>query len=424
MPFLDSVGKSDEHGPERGALIRPWMSYWPPEAGSELHAMLQENVPEVLIWRFDPNNPFDRPWQLWTKSAILSGKVCTSKVLMPGDLGTIGDTEDTKKDDQRTSQLNGRDTHETKQNSSSEPIATPPATPPNIFCYPDRQLGTKQIDSEIAALKIPFVVPVQLNYLSEDPLYSTTKPYHTRLPFMGKIRRSNIVAQGYPNVKIHDIRGHEDNFVFDKSGFQFFRIPVGITNWTNQAAKDQYLPAMETWLKDFFKAQRVHIFTYTYRCDDRERTPTETWVGPYMRAHCDVTLNSGLRRLNLHLPEEAEEIKKGRWRMVGLWRALTGPHQDRPLALLDNRSLSQDDLIGADVVFPHYCDEGYEVRHSPHHRWFYKQCLEADEALMFKLYDSAKDQVQFCPHAAFIDPSVPEDTPRRASIELRAIIVG
>lgn len=55
-----------------------------------------------------------------------------------------------------------------------------------------------------------------------------------------------------------------------------------------------------------------------------------------MRAHCgrfyfipveyldvvqlttpDVTLNSGLRRLNLHLPEEAEEIKKGRWRMVG-----------------------------------------------------------------------------------------------------------
>lgn len=31
----------------------------------------------------------------------------------------------------------------------------------------------------------------------------------------------------------------------------------------------------------------------------------------------DVTLNSGLRRLDLHLPDEASEIKRGRWRMVG-----------------------------------------------------------------------------------------------------------
>jgi len=77
-----------------------------------------------------------------------------------------------------------------------------------------------------------------------------------------------------------------------------------------------------------------------------------------------------------------------------LWRALTGPHQDRPLALLDNRSFSQQDLVGADVVFPHYCDEGYEVRYKPTHRWFYKSRMTPDEALMFKLYDSSADNVR------------------------------
>ncbi|KAL0932827.1 uncharacterized protein CTRU02_211790 [Colletotrichum truncatum] len=104
---------------------------------------------------------------------------------------------------------------------------------------------------------------------------------------MGKIRRSNIVAQAHSNVKIHDINGHEDKFTFAQSGFQFFHIPVDVSKWTEDSAKNQYLPAMEKWLMDYFKAKKVHIYTYTYRCENRERTASESWIGPYMRAHCD-----------------------------------------------------------------------------------------------------------------------------------------
>lgn len=392
LPFLDSVGETDEHGPEKGSLVRPWKAYWPPEAGSELHAMLEQNVPEVLTWRFNPKDPFDRPWQSWTKSAILSGKVCTSTVLQPAVNGVVYETP--------TAQ---------EERAASEEA---------------RQRNSKLLDAQITSLHLPHTTPKQFNYLSGDPLYLTTKPYHTRLPFMGKIRRSNIIAQGYSGVNIYDLRNHEKEFTLDRSGFQYCHIPVPIAQWTNETAKNQYLPLMETWLKEFFGATRVHIFTYTFRCENRDRTSTESWVGPYMRAHCDVTLNSGIRRLNLHLPEEAEKIMKGRWRMVGLWRALTGPYQDRPLALLDHRSLAAHDLLGADVVFPHYCDEGYEVRYSPLHRWFYKSRMTPDEALLFKLYDSSPEEVRFCPHGAFVDPSVPEGTPQRASVELRAIIIG
>ncbi|KAJ4307678.1 hypothetical protein N0V84_012562 [Fusarium piperis] len=297
MPFLDSIGGSDEHGPERQALVRPWQSYWPPEEGSELHHLLQEKVPEVLTWRFDPKKPFDRPWQAWAKQAVLSGRM---------------------------------------------------------------QRRVQELDAEIETLSLPFTVPNQLNYLAEDPVYETNKPYHTRLPFMSEIRRSNLYAQGYAGVKIYDLGGHQDNFTLDKSGFQYVKAPVGITKWTNESAVDQYLPAMETWLKQFFHSPRVEIITYT-------NIPLTV---------SDATLNSGLRRLNLHLPNEAEEIKKGRWRLIG-----------------------------------------------PLHRWFYKQCMTPDDALILKLYDSVEGGVRFCPHAAFIDSLVPDDTPQRASIEIRAIII-
>lgn len=123
-----------------------------------------------------------------------------------------------------------------------------------------------------------------------------------------------------------------------------------------------------------------------------------------------------------------------------MWRPLTTPYQDRPLALLDNRSLCAKDLVPADVLFPHHCDEGYEVLYSPDHRWFYKQGMDSEEVLMFKLYDSSSEHVRceklhfitvtsrlpcitVCPHSAFVDPSVPADTPPRASVEFRAILI-
>jgi len=119
------------------------------------------------------------------------------------------------------------------------------------------------LDSKVSALGLRHVVPDQFNYLADDPTHLTTKPYHTRLLFMGQIGRSNIVAQGYPGVNIYDILNQEDEFSLEESGFQYFKIPVDITHWTNETARHQCLPLMEEWLKDFFKAQPVYIFTDT-----------------------------------------------------------------------------------------------------------------------------------------------------------------
>jgi hypothetical protein len=94
-----------------------------------------------------------------------------------------------------------------------------------------------------------------------------------------------------------------------------------------------------------------------------------------------------------------------------------------------------------DIVYPHFIDEAYEVKYNPAHRWFYKRGMTQDDVIVFKLYDSMKSEAtgksnnqtidqramltwSVCPHSAFVDPSVPSDTPRRASIEVKAIVLG
>ena len=48
--------------------------------------------------------------------------------------------------------------------------------------------------------------------------------------------------------------------------------------------------------------------------------------------------------------------------------------------------------------------------------------MRRDEALVFKVYDSAKDgRARFTPHTAFEDPATPRGAVPRQSIEARAL---
>ena len=79
--------------------------------------------------------------------------------------------------------------------------------------------------------------------------------------------------------------------------------------------------------------------------------------------------------------------------------------------MCDYRSISEDDLVRADIVFPHYCDEGYEVKYNPHHRWFYKQVMSSSEVIVFKLFDSctteARREFPTSSHASWYSDTVP-----------------
>ena len=109
-----------------------------------------------------------------------------------------------------------------------------------------------------------------------------------------------------------------------------------------------------------------------------------------------------------------------------VWRVLSPPPQDVPLALCNARSLDPGDLVAADAVFdrpgqPEWSFEALLVRYNPRHRWSYYSGMSREEALVFKTYDSDPAQPVHVPHCAFDDPTCPPGVAPRASIEMRAI---
>jgi hypothetical protein len=137
----------------------------------------------------------------------------------------------------------------------------------------------------------------------------------------------------------------------------------------------------------------------------------------------DHTVKSGPQRVHELLPEEADELLRGRVQIINLWRPIHGPVRDFPLAVCDASTVRPDDLVAADLIYRHRVGETYQVIYNPAHRWFYVPEMRTDEALLLKCFDTRTDgTARFAPHTGFVDPTTPADAPPRQSIEVRTLV--
>lgn len=115
-----------------------------------------------------------------------------------------------------------------------------------------------------------------------------------------------------------------------------------------------------------------------------------------------------------------------RFAHYNIWRALSPPPQDLPLAVCDSRSVSASDLVEADAMMdiPGKRESSYVglvVRYNSRHRWAHFPHMNRDEVLVFKTHDSDPAHPIYVPHTAFNDPTCPSGVAPRSSIEMRAI---
>ena len=115
-----------------------------------------------------------------------------------------------------------------------------------------------------------------------------------------------------------------------------------------------------------------------------------------------------------------------RFAHYNVWRALSAPPQDVPLAVCDARTVRAADLIAADAVFdapgePEWSFEGLVLAHAPGHRWHWFSDMHREEALVFKT-TTARPVVRtaYRTWLSTIPPARREWAPR-ASIEMRAL---
>lgn len=144
---------------------------------------------------------------------------------------------------------------------------------------------------------------------------------------------------------------------------------------------------------------------------------------PARFAHVDITDDTAQNFARKSAPEGRSIERHAHF---NVWRAISGPPQDVPLALCDARSVEPADMIVADAIFdeagkPEWSFESWVIAHNPAHRWHWFSDMTPQEALIFKTNDSDAAYAHCVPHVAFDDPDCPADAQPRASIEMRAI---
>lgn len=237
------------------------------------------------------------------------------------------------------------------------------------------------------------------------------------------IRRRRTGVHELRTVSIRNGRLHAGELSLDGSGFVLVEHRTRVKDFFDpEALKAVYYPEVERLIRELSGAARVVMFDHTLRSGDEGEREARLVREPVLSAHNDYTEWSGPQRVRDMLPDEAEALLERRFAIIQVWRAINQPIESNPLAVADARSVAFEDFLLAERRYPNRVGQTYRLMHSPGHRWFYFPRMRRDEALVFKVFDSAKDgRARFTPHTSFDDPTSPPDAPARQSIEARAL---
>jgi len=224
-------------------------------------------------------------------------------------------------------------------------------------------------------------------------------------------------------MSIRNGRPFAGSFSLDESGFMLVEHRTAVRNFfDHREVESVYHREVEQLIKETSGAVRVVVFDHTLRSGDETERAAKLIREPVLSAHNDYTEWSGPQRVRDLLPDEAEELLSRRFAIIQVWRAIDRPIQSHPLAIADARSVAIEDLLVAERRYPNRVGQTYRLRYNADHRWFYFPEMRRDEALVFKVFDSAQDgRARFTAHSSFNDPSSPPDAPPRQSIEARAL---
>jgi hypothetical protein len=263
-----------------------------------------------------------------------------------------------------------------------------------------------------------------------QPPLDGSKPYnYVEQPPEGEARRN--FADKPQDVVIHDIRRREGDFSLDRDAFAVVQsVPDSkeVEFVDDDSIKKNYYPEVEELLlKNISGSNRVFIFDHTIR-----RADPKASRNPVTTVHIDQTAASAAQRVHRHLPEEAEKLLAGRYRIVNVWRPLNKyPVESFPLAFASSSTLRDEDVIPIEHRYPNgYTGETAGIHHNAEQQWYYLSGITGSERILIECFDSegAKENSGILggrvAHTAFVDPRSGADAEARESIEVRALVFG
>lgn len=223
-------------------------------------------------------------------------------------------------------------------------------------------------------------------------------------------------------VVFHDLRPELGDLALERNGFVVVDEPSGIADYTDKAQLDAYCRATEGLVQRLTGAGKVISFGPILRTN---ATGTHGHNQPAFGAHVDYgakTVADFTRKIVGE--EEAGQLLAKRHMLINVWRPITMV-ESAPLALCDARTVRREDLFDSEIVGGlgglDFSLWGFNLAYRPDHRWCWVPHMQPWEAMVFKLFDTDTDAVQFTAHSAFNDPTAPPDAAPRQSVELRTI---
>ena len=224
-------------------------------------------------------------------------------------------------------------------------------------------------------------------------------------------------------------------FTLDEHGFCLGVHRTAVTDWEQNYGPDTpYAGQVCDVARRLSGADFVIPIGGMLRCSGKTSATVQP---PAAEAHVDFTQRSAERyAARLYKKRDPQGPGFRRFIAFSLWRALSPPPQDMPLAVCEGRSVGDDEgtpntkvdvdeIPTGDALFAPI--EGEEnmaaatiFHYSPAHRWWYFPDMTPDEVIFLKFYDSDHRTAWRCPHTAFRDSSRP-DAHERRSIEYRGI---
>jgi hypothetical protein len=253
-------------------------------------------------------------------------------------------------------------------------------------------------------------------------------PMTVRPRFYAVNTSRNVITSDRRTVRIEDARSRPELPSLTEEGFALFshRSEVSDFHDPEQLART-YEPEVERLITELSGADKAVVcgpivLRFSKEAPDSSKLHI---LRPAHYVHIDMCDSIVAGFTEFWLPRNDTRAVR-RFAYYNVWRVLTPPPQDVPLALCHARTVSPSDLVDSDVITdtpgkPESVMVVGVVQYNASHRWSYFSNLSQDEVLVFKSHDSEPDQPRRVPHSAFRDASCPPGVAPRASIEARVV---
>ncbi|KAL4938265.1 hypothetical protein BDV06DRAFT_201213 [Aspergillus oleicola] len=264
-------------------------------------------------------------------------------------------------------------------------------------------------------------VEARLTYLQWQPDYTETRPYRVS-QFVGRRKRKKKEPEKTTNLvfreadqpeTIKDVRGlpAQPPISLDGNGFAYLQCPPPALTEAYEYSdpwkiEKIFLPECEDILRSHVEgADEVIIFDWKIRkrkSAKERRTRNPNLQGFAKQVHIDTLLTRDpagtptIERIRTHLPKESQDLLARRIRLINLWRPISGPIEDHPMAVCDRGTLDIFKLIETDMIRGEYTGTMLYPQYEPNSscQWYYMSRQDADNVLLFKGFDTREDCVK------------------------------